>query len=262
MSQDVEIEAVGATCFLTMNRPAARNSLTLPLVQRLAAALTECSVDDTVRCVVLRGAGEHFCAGADLRQNLISDPELMNHLDHYIDQSHALLKSVVHCAKPVIAMMDGAAWWGSGPIWRSRATCAWLRRGRTCRRSSPSSGFCRTVGVRSAAAADWHGPRDGNDAVCGQGRRHGPSPLRCDFAGAVPADQLQGAARLRWRAASRRGHHSRSRRSSALCTQAGDRSTMRCSASVRRRSSSFAVRTQMEGVAAWMQKREPVFKGQ
>jgi enoyl-CoA hydratase/carnithine racemase len=62
-----------------------------------------------VRCVVLAGAQGHFCAGADLRQNFMDDPQMMDHLEEYMDEFHGLIRAIVRCDKPTIAMMDGAA---------------------------------------------------------------------------------------------------------------------------------------------------------
>ena len=70
MSDVVLIETVGATRIVTMNSPEARNALTRPVIQGATAALTAASADPAVRCVVLTGAAGHFCAGADLRQNM------------------------------------------------------------------------------------------------------------------------------------------------------------------------------------------------
>jgi 2-(1,2-epoxy-1,2-dihydrophenyl)acetyl-CoA isomerase len=110
MSNDeVQIESLGKTSVITMNRPAARNALTLPVLAHLSAALDAASVDASVRCVLLGGAGGHFCAGADLRQTLLDDPRMMDHLETYMDAFHGLVRSVVACKKPVVAMMDGAA---------------------------------------------------------------------------------------------------------------------------------------------------------
>jgi 2-(1,2-epoxy-1,2-dihydrophenyl)acetyl-CoA isomerase len=75
----------------------------------LSAALHAASSDPGVRCVVLGGAGGHFCAGADLRQNFADDPHMMDHLSDYMDEFHGLVASIVRCDKPTIAMMDGAA---------------------------------------------------------------------------------------------------------------------------------------------------------
>ena len=103
------VKSLGATHVVTMNRPEARNALTLEVLGKLRQALDTASADVAVRCVILTGAGGHFCSGADLRQTLLEDPELLEHLDGYMDEFHAVIKSVVRCAKPVIAMMDGAA---------------------------------------------------------------------------------------------------------------------------------------------------------
>ncbi len=109
MSEVVLVEAAGATRIVTINRPEARNALTRSVLARVEGALRDASNDSSVRCVVLTGAGGHFCAGADLRQTFAEDPDFVDHLEEYMDAYHALIKSVVRCEKPTIAMMDGAA---------------------------------------------------------------------------------------------------------------------------------------------------------
>ncbi|TRZ99637.1 MAG: enoyl-CoA hydratase/isomerase family protein [Rhodocyclaceae bacterium] len=52
---------------LTLNRPQARNAMSLAMVDALQAALAAAEADGVTRVVVLRGAGGHFCAGADLK---------------------------------------------------------------------------------------------------------------------------------------------------------------------------------------------------
>ncbi len=54
--------------WLTLNRPARRNALDDALVRALNQALRDVEADDSVRVVVLTGAGDDFCAGADLRE--------------------------------------------------------------------------------------------------------------------------------------------------------------------------------------------------
>jgi 2-(1,2-epoxy-1,2-dihydrophenyl)acetyl-CoA isomerase len=109
MADVVLVETVGASRVVTINRPEARNALTRSVIGGLRNALRAASGDSTVRCVVLTGAGEHFCAGADLRQNFSEDAHLADHLEEYMDEFHGLVKAVVGCEKPTIAMMDGAA---------------------------------------------------------------------------------------------------------------------------------------------------------
>jgi 2-(1,2-epoxy-1,2-dihydrophenyl)acetyl-CoA isomerase len=105
----VVVETVGATRIVTLNRPRARNALTLAMLAEVQAAFHEASADHSVRCVVLTGAGEHFCAGADLRQTFADDPAFLDRLEFYLDAFHDVVKGVVQCDKPTIAMMDGAA---------------------------------------------------------------------------------------------------------------------------------------------------------
>jgi 2-(1,2-epoxy-1,2-dihydrophenyl)acetyl-CoA isomerase len=109
MTERVQLETTGATRVVTIDRPEARNALTRSVLRVLTGAIDAASADPTVRCVVVAGAGGHFCAGADLRQSFVEDPQLLDHVEAYMDEFHGLIRSVVRCDKPTIAMMDGAA---------------------------------------------------------------------------------------------------------------------------------------------------------
>ena len=65
-TQIVLSEVRDAVALLTLNRPDKRNALNDQLVADLKTALKSADNDATVRCIVLRGAGEDFCSGADL----------------------------------------------------------------------------------------------------------------------------------------------------------------------------------------------------
>ncbi len=93
--------------WLTMNRPSARNALSLGLMEALLAELDAIGTDATVKVVVIGGAGPAFCAGHDLRE-LRSRPER--------DAYHAtfqlcsrLMTRIVRLPKPVIARVHGVA---------------------------------------------------------------------------------------------------------------------------------------------------------
>jgi enoyl-CoA hydratase/carnithine racemase len=105
----VLVETVGATRVVTLNRPRARNALTLPMLSLLREALHEASADPSIRCIIVTGAGGHFCAGADLRQAFADDPAFFDRLELYMDAFHAVVQAAVRCEKPTIAAMDGAA---------------------------------------------------------------------------------------------------------------------------------------------------------
>jgi enoyl-CoA hydratase/carnithine racemase len=106
---DVLIERVSRSMVVTLNRPEARNALTRAVIQGAIKAFEGAAADAEVRCVVLRGSGGHFCSGADLRKNLMEDPDMMDKLEQYVDEYHALIRGVVRCPKPVVACLEGAA---------------------------------------------------------------------------------------------------------------------------------------------------------
>lgn len=62
---EVRREREGDVLRLTLDRPARRNALSAGMVAALVTALEDAAVDDTLRAVLLRGAGTDFCAGAD-----------------------------------------------------------------------------------------------------------------------------------------------------------------------------------------------------
>ena len=68
---------------ITLNRPEVRNAMSLEMVLELRQALAAAEADGTSRVVVLRGAGGHFCAGADIgdlaaaRARLAEDPDAL-----------------------------------------------------------------------------------------------------------------------------------------------------------------------------------------
>ena len=108
-AQDLLFDVSGGVARITINRPEARNALTKAVVIRLATAIEDAAKDEGARCVVLTGAGGHFSAGADLRRTFAEDPDALDHLDGYMDAYHSIIRAIVRCPKPTIASLDGAA---------------------------------------------------------------------------------------------------------------------------------------------------------
>jgi 2-(1,2-epoxy-1,2-dihydrophenyl)acetyl-CoA isomerase len=106
---EVLVERVGRTRIVTIARPEARNALTRAVNRGLIDAFESASADPEVRVVVLTGAGGHFCAGADLKKSVAEDPELLNKLEDYLGEYHAVIRAIFRCPKPTIAMLQGAA---------------------------------------------------------------------------------------------------------------------------------------------------------
>ena len=92
---------------LTLNRPAARNALSMALMQALDSELQAIEADASVHVVVIAGAGPAFCAGHDLRE-LRSRPERAAY-EAVFDLCAQLMLRVVRLPKPVIARVHGVA---------------------------------------------------------------------------------------------------------------------------------------------------------
>tara|TARA_A100001011_G_scaffold326343_1_gene349808 strand:- start:10 stop:237 length:228 start_codon:yes stop_codon:yes gene_type:complete len=67
MSDDLIEEMSDGVVTLTMNQPQARNAMTGPMMSKMQEALPRLAADKSVRCLVLTGAGEAFCAGGDVK---------------------------------------------------------------------------------------------------------------------------------------------------------------------------------------------------
>jgi 2-(1,2-epoxy-1,2-dihydrophenyl)acetyl-CoA isomerase len=106
---EVLVERVSRTSVVTIDRPLARNALTRAVNRGLVAAFRAAADDPEVRVVVLTGAGGHFCAGADLKKNLADDADILNNLEEYLSEYHAVIRAIFRCPKPTVAMLDGAA---------------------------------------------------------------------------------------------------------------------------------------------------------
>ena len=68
---NVLVEEKDRTTIVTLNRPERRNALTIELMSELADALDKTSADPQKRVLVLRGAGQAFCAGLDLQETTV-----------------------------------------------------------------------------------------------------------------------------------------------------------------------------------------------
>jgi len=104
----------GTVRTLSLNRPAALNSFTTELHAELMAALEAAAQDESVRCVVLTGAGRAFCAGQDLADPSVApDPTpgaAPKDLGHVISTYYApLVARLRSMPVPVIAAVNGVA---------------------------------------------------------------------------------------------------------------------------------------------------------
>jgi enoyl-CoA hydratase/carnithine racemase len=106
-----EDRADGVTV-LTLNRPGARNSLSLQMLETLENALAQISEDARVRCLVLAAAGPAFCAGHDLREMTAhrADPDGgRGFFDRTMSTCARVMQAIVALPQPVVAAVHGVA---------------------------------------------------------------------------------------------------------------------------------------------------------
>lgn len=108
-SETVRWEPDGAVATITLNRPRARNALTVEMKSSLLAALGRAADDPAVRAVIITGAGDAFCAGQDLREH----GELLAAGGQAIDtvrlHYNPIITTIMTMPKPVIAAVNGSA---------------------------------------------------------------------------------------------------------------------------------------------------------
>jgi enoyl-CoA hydratase/carnithine racemase len=105
-------ERRGAVAILTLNRPAARNALSLAMIAALQGTIDRISRDDGVSVVILGAAGPVFCAGHDLKEltaHRKDDDRGRAFFAETMRACAAMMQSIVHCPKPVIAAVHRAA---------------------------------------------------------------------------------------------------------------------------------------------------------
>lgn len=93
---------------ITFNRPEKKNAISAVMFDELRVVWERAAADESVRCVVVTGAGGAFCSGADLSDpgNMAGSP--LEFKDR-MARIHALVRAFIDCPKPTIAKVTGVA---------------------------------------------------------------------------------------------------------------------------------------------------------
>lgn len=102
---DIRYQVSELIATITLNRPDARNGYTVQMADEIAEALTAANDDHEVRVVVLTGAGDTFCVGADLSGGGFAAAD---HED-WVEPATRVCRPMFTLDKPVIAAVRGAA---------------------------------------------------------------------------------------------------------------------------------------------------------
>ena len=112
MASELLVVNSGATRTLVLNRPEKRNAMNNPMLAAMSDELAKAADDDTVRTIVLAGAGGYFCGGRD-RKNFdgpsAGQITMQNGLDSSISNFPKVLTQLIESPKPTIAAVRGYA---------------------------------------------------------------------------------------------------------------------------------------------------------
>ena len=100
-------EDADGVCTLTLNRPHHYNALSEDLIDALQSQLDAIAGDESVRVVVLTGAGRGFCAGHDLKE--MSAESEQGYFEELFARCNRMMLSIIDLPQPVIAKVHGLA---------------------------------------------------------------------------------------------------------------------------------------------------------
>jgi len=104
----LEATREGATLVLTMNEPARRNALSMPMRTQFIEELERAERDPSIRAIVITGAGGQFCSGGDITGMDSSD---FGAGRERFRVTHTMVKAIIDSAKPFVSAVEG---WAAG----------------------------------------------------------------------------------------------------------------------------------------------------
>jgi enoyl-CoA hydratase/carnithine racemase len=108
VAEPILVSRDGVIATVTLNNPERLNALDQRMWARLGEAMRELSADDALRCVVVRGAGEKaFAAGADIAE-FARERADSKQAKPYGELIHETMQSVARCRHPTVALIRGA----------------------------------------------------------------------------------------------------------------------------------------------------------
>ena len=103
----IHFEKIDPVGKITLDRPEKYNSFVREMALALQNILNDCENDDSIRCILITGAGKAFCSGQDLKEATVPNgPEIEKIVrEHY----NPIIKKIRQIEKPIIAAVNGVA---------------------------------------------------------------------------------------------------------------------------------------------------------
>lgn len=107
-NNSIELKIENKIAFIKLNRPDVFNSFNREMALRLQAVLDDCETNGDVRAIVLTGNGKAFCAGQDLKE--VTSPELNPGFKKILEEHYnPIIKRIRTIKKPIIGAINGVA---------------------------------------------------------------------------------------------------------------------------------------------------------
>ncbi|WP_435105085.1 2-(1,2-epoxy-1,2-dihydrophenyl)acetyl-CoA isomerase PaaG [Arhodomonas sp. AD133] len=171
---EYSVDAGAAT--LTLNRPKALNSFNAQMHEEVRAAIKAAERDENVRCLLITGAGRGFCAGQDLSDRNVAPGAEAPDLGESIEKNYnPLIRKLKSLEMPVVCAVNGVA---AGAGANLALACDIVLAARS---ASFIQAFCK-IGLLPDSGGTWHLPR-----VVGHARAMGLAML----GDKLPAEQAE-----------------------------------------------------------------------
>jgi 2-(1,2-epoxy-1,2-dihydrophenyl)acetyl-CoA isomerase len=257
----IKFESGEGVATLTLNRPGSLNSFTAEMHAEIREAMQQVTDDAEIRCLVITGAGRGFCAGQDLGDRSVTGDQEAPGLGKSVEKNYnPLIRSIMNLPKPVICAVNGVA---AGAGSSLALACDIVLAARS---ASFIQAFCK-IGLVPDSGGTWNLPR-----AVGLARAKGLAML----GGRLSADTAE-AWGLIWKCfddedlqheAHKMALHFATQPTTALgrikklLNESGDNS-LNTQLDLELQAMELLGQSEdyREGVAAFMEKRPPVFKG-
>jgi len=104
--EQIEYSSKGPVGYLTLNNPSKINALSKLMIREIIQALSDIAADETIKVLVIRAAGKHFCAGHYLAEMVNGN---VSEYKNIFDQCNRMMQMIHDIPQPVIAQVQGIA---------------------------------------------------------------------------------------------------------------------------------------------------------